>query len=309
MRSFATSGGWDKSGGNRRGGWNIQPSPWQRVMNRSFGVAILSRVSGRSDVLGPCAFLQNKDSNQCKGQEQRGAGAMSDDALQAGELSPSDQVRQVASTTEADPNVDVGIEKIAGVYAEAFLEAVVRACDAADVASQVEPFVEELEQIVSDVLNAYPQYEQLLDSALITEEEKCELLDRTFRSSASPMVLHFLKVLARHGRLDCFRAVAKEVRVLYEKSLGRVRVTVTTSVPLANDLAQRLSDGIAPIAGGTPILETVVDPELIGGIVIRVGDTVYDASIVTQLKNLREQLVLRSTHEIQGRRDRFRNPE
>lgn len=242
---------------------------------------------------------------------------MSDDALQSGDHLPSDDVRRVActevrlvaGTTKADPSVDVGVEKIAGVYAEAFLEAVVRACDSAEVATQVEPFVEELEQIVSDVLNVYPQYEQLLDSALITEEEKCDLLDRTFRSSASSMVLKFLKVLARHDRLGCFRAVAKEVRVLYEKSLGRVRVTVTTSVPLVNDLVQRLCDGIAPLAGGTPILETVVDPELIGGIVVRVGDTVYDASIVTQLKNLREQLVLRSTHEIQGRRDRFRNPE
>ena len=52
-----------------------------------------------------------------------------------------------------------------------------------------------------------------------------------------------------------------------------------------------------------------VRPELIGGLVMRVGDTVYDGSISTRLNKLRQQMIDRSVHEIQSRRDRFRSPE
>ena len=58
---------------------------------------------------------------------------------------------------------------------------------------------------------------------------------------------------------------------------------------------------------GEPVLETLEDPELIGGVVLRVGDTVFDGSVARQLEQLREQMIDRSVHEIQSRRDRFCN--
>ncbi len=60
--------------------------------------------------------------------------------------------------------------------------------------------------------------------------------------------------------------------------------------------------------GAEPLLTRVVDPELIGGAVLRVGDTVHDGSIANQLEKLRQQMIDRSVHEIQSRRDRFRDP-
>ncbi len=59
---------------------------------------------------------------------------------------------------------------------------------------------------------------------------------------------------------------------------------------------------------GEPVLDERVDPGVIGGIVVRIGDTVYDGSIANQLENLRQQIIDRSAHEIQSRRDRFRSP-
>ena len=228
-------------------------------------------------------------------------------------------VTGIGDTADTAPNQDVGVERIAAVYAEAFLSSSAAMCgdtNNSDTNSErVAALVGELEEFVADVLNTYPKYEKILASGLISEEEKCELLDRAFGGGASGngamsrLVLNFLKVLARHGRLDCIRPVVRGVRSQYERSLGLVRVTVTTPTPVSDDLARRLAAEIAPLAGGDPILETRVDPELIGGIVVRVGDTIYDASIQTQLKNLREQLVQRSSHEIQSRRDRFRHPE
>ena len=59
--------------------------------------------------------------------------------------------------------------------------------------------------------------------------------------------------------------------------------------------------------GGEPLVEQVVDPTVIGGAVLRVGDVVYDGSVANQLQILRQQMIDRSVHEIQSRRDRFRN--
>ena len=58
-----------------------------------------------------------------------------------------------------------------------------------------------------------------------------------------------------------------------------------------------------------PIVETAVDPAVIGGLVIRIGDEIHDGSIKTQLKTLRNRLQQRSLHEIQSGRDRFSHPE
>ena len=69
--------------------------------------------------------------------------------------------------------------------------------------------------------------------------------------------------------------------------------------------SRRLPQEIHKRIGMVPMLEKQVHPELIGGIVLRVGDRVYDGSIATQLERMREKMITRSVHEIQSRRDRF----
>jgi F-type H+-transporting ATPase subunit delta len=72
--------------------------------------------------------------------------------------------------------------------------------------------------------------------------------------------------------------------------------------------SRNLAASLHKLLGGQPELEPSVDPQLIGGIVLRVGDTVYDGSVARQLAQVREQMINRSVHEIQSRRDRFRHP-
>jgi F-type H+-transporting ATPase subunit delta len=121
-------------------------------------------------------------------------------------------------------------------------------------------------------------------------------------------MLHFLKVVSHHGRLDCLRAIHRQARGLYEKMRGRVVVQVTSATPMDDSVAEQIVRGIRPLLDGEPLLRRSVDPKLIGGIVVRVGDTLYDGSIAAQLKNVRQQMIDRSAHEIQSRRDRFRYP-
>jgi F-type H+-transporting ATPase subunit delta len=82
-------------------------------------------------------------------------------------------------------------------------------------------------------------------------------------------------------------------------------VQVRSAVPLADDQADRLRQQLRESLRLDPVLRTEVDPKLLGGIVVKVGDWLYDASVRARLDSIRKQLIERSSHEIQSGRDRF----
>jgi F-type H+-transporting ATPase subunit delta len=94
---------------------------------------------------------------------------------------------------------------------------------------------------------------------------------------------------------------------LYDKLRNRVSVRLTTATPASAAMVANIMKDLRAKLGCEPILEQEIDPSLIGGAILRIGDVVYDGSVANQLKNLREKMSDRSTHEIQSGRDRFRN--
>jgi F-type H+-transporting ATPase subunit delta len=202
--------------------------------------------------------------------------------------------------TAAQMEADVGVEHIGDVYAKALLEA-------AEGAGQTAAAVEEFDAFVAEVLDRFPKLETVLASALVSVEEKSGILDRTLAGRVSPLLVSFLKVVARHGRLDCLRVMHRQAHVLYDRLRNRIPVTLTTAAPPSPDMIRRIVEDLRAKLGGEPVLDQRTDPGLIGGAVLRVGDTIYDGSIANQLQNLRQTIHDRTAHEIQGRRDRFRH--
>jgi F-type H+-transporting ATPase subunit delta len=196
---------------------------------------------------------------------------------------------------------DVGREKVGEIYARALVAA-------AEHAGQSVAVLEELDAIVSEVFAQFPKLETVLGSLLVSPVEKSAVLDRVFAARISRLLLNFLKVVSRHGRLDCLRAIRHQARKLYEETQGNVRVRVTTATAVDPRQIEQIAATLAATLGKRPILQTVVDPALIGGVVLRIGDTVYDGSVANQLQSIRQQMIDRSVHEIQSRRDRFRYP-
>jgi F-type H+-transporting ATPase subunit delta len=196
--------------------------------------------------------------------------------------------------------VNVGAQQVATLYAKAFL-------GAAENAGKTDAVIEEFNALVTVVLDGFPKLETVFASALISHEEKSRLLDRILGTRLSGLLLDFLKVISKHGRLDLVRAIHQEVLKLYDELRGRVRVQLHTATPVPDDLSRNLIVSLRKLLGGEPKLDEAVDPELIGGIVLRVGDTVYDGSVARQLHQAREQMITRSVHEIQSRRDRLRH--
>jgi F-type H+-transporting ATPase subunit delta len=213
---------------------------------------------------------------------------------------PRDEAADARVAAELD--ADVGVEHIGAVYAKALL-------GAAENAGRLAETFEELESLVRDVLDKLPQLDQVLSSGLVSHEDKAALLDRLLAGKASPLVLNFLKVLARHGRLDVLRAIYRQAKAQYDERRGVVRVELLTAAPVGQALIDKVQTQLRSLLGGEPVIEHRADPQLIGGAIVRVGDTIYDGSIATQLENLREQMIDRSVHEIQSRRDRFRPTE
>jgi F-type H+-transporting ATPase subunit delta len=197
------------------------------------------------------------------------------------------------------PPINVGAQQVAAVYAKALV-------GAAEKAGKTDAVVDELGSIAA-ALTEFPKLEAVLGSALIEHEEKCQVLDRLFKAKVSPLVLDFLKVLSRHGRLDIVRAVEQQVRKLRDELRGWIRVQLQTATPLADGLSRNLETALRKLLGGEPHVDASVDPALIGGVTLRVGDTVYDGSVARQLRQMREQMITRSIHEIQSGRNRFRH--
>ena len=107
--------------------------------------------------------------------------------------------------------------------------------------------------------------------------------------------------MLRYIRLSC--------RELDKIRRGSVPIQITTATSLSEETKNSLTANLKKLVGGEPEFSVTVDPETIGGIIVRVGDVVYDASIATQLNKVRQEMINRSAHEIQNRRDCFRNPE
>ena len=198
--------------------------------------------------------------------------------------------------------MDVGSQRIGKVYAEALL-------DAAEKTNQASEILGEFDALVVDLFRRDPQVEQFFAASAIGRDRKQEILEKTFVGRASDLFVKFLFVLNRHDRLDLIRAVHAAYRELFDERAGRIRVQVKSAVPLAADQAEVLRQEIRAKFAKEPVLDARVDPDLIAGMVVQVGDWRLDSSVQSRLRNIHDQLVERSSHEIQSRRDRFSSPE
>jgi F-type H+-transporting ATPase subunit delta len=185
--------------------------------------------------------------------------------------------------------LDAGSRRVARVYAEALL-------DAADKQVQTAQVLEEFSSLVEDLFRADPQFEAFLASGAISRKPKAEVIHRAFDGKASDTFRNFLLVLNDHLRLDLLRAIYEAVRELYDERSGRLRVVVTSAAPLPDDQRERLLNELRQKYNKEPVLATRVDPALLGGLVVRVGDWLFDSSVRTRLENIRKQLMERGSH-------------
>lgn len=198
----------------------------------------------------------------------------------------------------ASHRVDAGKSQLANVYARALVMT-------ADKEGSADRVGEELFALVFDVFPQHPLFEQLLSSPRTATREKLALMDRILSPRISPTLLNFLKVVAQHNRLDCLREIAMATRERVDHLRGRLRVQVRSAEGLSDDLRKQVLEVLSRSLQKEVVLEESVDPELLGGLVVRVGDQVIDGSVSHRLESMRQDALRRTRQEIQNNSERF----
>ncbi len=200
--------------------------------------------------------------------------------------------------TKHDTVFDTGQQYLGSVYAKALLAS-------SENAGETDAVMAGLQSLVDDVLEQAPGLESTLVSPRVPLEAKESMLEAALANKAAPTLLTFLKVLCRRGRFDCLRAILTAARKQYNDLRGRVEVQVSTADALSAEDLEATVNQLRGALGREVDVQVEIVPELIGGIVIRVGDTVYDGSLANRLKKLRDDMVAKSTQQIRGELDRF----
>ncbi len=196
---------------------------------------------------------------------------------------------------------DVSARRIARVYAESLL-------NAAEKQGQAETVLEELSALIRDVLVRDPRLRALFSSAAFGRKARAAALQRAFQGRASELFYRFLLVLNDHERLDLLQAILAEARQVYDERNRRLQVLVYSAVPLSDDQKRTIEERVRSRFQLEPVLVPIQDPALLGGLKIRIGDRQFDCTVRTRLDIIRQQLIERSSHEIQTGRDRFSTP-
>ena len=124
----------------------------------------------------------------------------------------------------------------------------------------------------------------------IDETKKKDFISNVFGDKVEPVMKHFLVMLVEKQRMENVVEIHDEFVRLVEVERGTTRAHVTTAVPLTDDLEQALAAKLGQVTGGTIVLEKEVDPSVLGGVCVTMGDRVIDGTIRTNLERLREQL-------------------
>jgi len=163
-----------------------------------------------------------------------------------------------------------------------------------DVAVREQADLEQVERELTafaDLFKEYPLLEKvLLNPAVPVPRKRAAVADLLARANFSPIVSKLLALLADRDRL----VLVPDLLTAYSDRLldhrGVVRAEVTTATPIDSSRADAIQRGLAALTGRTVSMSTKVDPTIIGGMVARIGSTVYDASVVRQLERLKEKI-------------------
>ncbi len=174
------------------------------------------------------------------------------------------------------------MEEIARVYADALF-------GAAKDAGKLDQIHEQLGEF-ADALAESRDMQLFLFSPYFSSAEKLEGLEKAL-SGAEPELVNFLELLIEKHRMPVIFRIRRQFDDLWKKENKRLDVTVTSAVELDPDVVEGIGKRIEEQTGQTIELESRVDPNVLGGLVLQVGNVVLDASIRNRLEKLRKTVV------------------
>ncbi len=146
--------------------------------------------------------------------------------------------------------------------------------------------------LISDAWKESPELRELVGNPVIPKPALKAAVDAVLEKlGVSKLTRNTVKLLADKGRLPQLDEVLDALEALAETETGRVRVEVTSAKPLSDAYYAQLTDKLQRVTDRKVVLVKKQDPSLIGGVVTRVGDQVFDGSLSNRLSELRETLL------------------
>ena len=168
-------------------------------------------------------------------------------------------------------------------YASALLSA-------AEEGNFLDTIVAEL-QVIKEVLEHSRDLVHALRSPLVKGDKKIHILEEVFRGSVGEKMFLFLKLVARKKRAGLLPEIIDEFQILLDEKRGIINVDVTSAVQLSEEQTDELVTRLAAFTGKKIRARMAVNEQFIGGVAVKIGDTIYDGSISHQLQVLRQTLV------------------
>jgi ATP synthase F1 delta subunit len=173
------------------------------------------------------------------------------------------------------------VEEIAQVYARSLFEV-------AEDAGKLDDVREQLGE-VADALDSDRDLQVFFFSPYFSTQEKADGLDKAV-TGAEPIVINFLKLLIEKHRMPALLRIRRAYDALWEDYNKLLPVQITSAVELDKQVVKHIGDQISEQTGRKVELSATVEPDILGGIVVRVGNQVLDASIRRRLELLRKQI-------------------
>jgi F-type H+-transporting ATPase subunit delta len=163
-----------------------------------------------------------------------------------------------------------------------------------DVARKEETDLSRIESELSAfgaLLKEHPALERVLENrAVPAPRKRAVIVELNARTEVAPVLAKLLLLLAERDRLTLLPNLLASFRQRLLDHQNVVRAEVTVAIPLSDDLARSIERSLARVTGRTISMSTRVDPSILGGIVARVGGTVFDGSITNHLQRMRQRL-------------------
>ncbi|MDV7186698.1 ATP synthase F1 subunit delta [Lutibacter sp. TH_r2] len=143
--------------------------------------------------------------------------------------------------------------------------------------------------LVAKTIDESEDLQLLLSSPVLKSEVKKSTLKEVFSGKISPLSFGLIDLLIENKRINLLGLVAKKFKTLFDELKGIQIAKVTSAVPLTKDLNIKILAKVKELTGKEATIQNIVNPEIIGGFILRVGDIQYDASVANKLQVLKRQ--------------------
>lgn len=172
--------------------------------------------------------------------------------------------------------------KLEKVYADALFELAVED-------NTLDTVAEEMEA-VAGIMNENSDFLKLLSAPTVSDKDKKSMLSKAFEGRISDTVFNFINVLCDNGRIKYLIAISQQFKDMYNDKNGILEVTVTTTMPLSDNLREKLVLKLEKISSKKIQLVEKIDTSIMGGIVLNYNNTQIDASVKKRLDTMRQQI-------------------